>query len=436
MASNYNLPFQIQTPQEIISKLQQERRAMFGSGNVAAMHQATVSNALDALFGNPDVKQAQKIQSRIASATANIQPQEGDDDVTAEIRRLSAMRDAVSDIDPELSGRISSHMLQLGTIAAERAKLSAQTVKANVGTAKDILGMQTSVAKEGREAAREPAELAQIAAATASSRASTLSKSAERTNWMKPGTDQMKSVANTDLGTQARLSADGWIEAGNPQLQGSKEDIGLTKPVITDLQTNIAGSQKQLDTFYGIAGKYKPEFLEIPEQWAQGANKAWEKMGGKPLAIKKVADAEQYYAFRRNTLGGLNEYIKYVTGAQAAVAEYKRIERAFPNMEMSPTEFISSLREVTRQSLQIEKRSQMALASGFKPSPAQLEACNTEGKACVWESMQLPTVSDAEVDRFLAPLGIPASGNVRKTSTTGFKPYTAPNGAKVLGIVQ
>jgi hypothetical protein len=448
-----NLP----DPKMMAQQLMQQRQQQWGSGNVAQMHQATVGNALDALFGNPLVKRAQQVQSRVAEAEKSVFIEEGDDDVTAEMKRLAAIRDAVSDLDPAVTEQVTERMLQLQQVRLERDKLKAQTVKeealtgqALARTDKAVIDSRIALNDESREEELHPLEIDAKRAATDSSRAAAASartnaaaKQRERTNWMKPDTGDMISVPNADAATAARLAAEGWVEAGNPQIQGTKDEVtGMTKPTMTDLEGSVVGARKQLDTFYQMAGQFKPEYLNLPKQWAMGAERGWSKLTGKQVPAKIVADSEQYYAFRRNVMGGLNEYIKYVTGAQAAVAEYSRIEKAFPNMSMDQGEFISSLREVTRQSLAIEKRSQQALAAGFKPTPEQIQACNSPGKACIWETMQMPAVSDEEVDRFLSPLGIPPAGQKAKPKIAAakpaapFKPFKAQNGAVVLEALE
>src|SRR5688572_1646616 len=99
---------------------------MVASGNVAAIQQATLSNSLDALFGNPEVKSAQVLQRRMQSAVEGVKTQEGYDDITSEMCRISAMRDAVVDLDPGLANEMTTQFLQFGTIKSERTKLQAQ----------------------------------------------------------------------------------------------------------------------------------------------------------------------------------------------------------------------------------------------------------------------------------------------------------------------
>jgi hypothetical protein len=241
---------------------------------------------------------------------------------------------------------------------------------------------------------------------------------------MHPQTGAMINVPANDAIKRAELRARGYVESGKPTIQGSKEDVlGLTKPVVTDLQTSIANSSKMLDGFATIAQKWNPSFLTLPTQAVQAANKGFEKLTGKSLTPEVAAQAQQYYDFRIQTTQALNSYIKSITGAQAAVAEYERLQRSFPNMDMSPTEFLSALRESVKNTLAIGKRSQLALASGMNVTPKMVEQCSQAGQPCVWDSIATPPVGDEEVDAFLGRFGVPG-----RQSSQGTKPSVPDTG--------
>lgn len=401
----------VETPQEVLARLQQERRQLTASGSVPAMFQANLSNTLDALFGNPEVKHAKQVENKMKSATAGFAPIEGEDDITSEIRRISAMRDAVQDVHPGLANEMTAQLLQLGTMRAERAKLQAQTVRAEAGTAKDVQGMVLDATKlpvelEGMEARTDASK-----AAAASSRVNAQAKRAERTNWINLQTGKMESVQNTDLQTQARLAAEGYVEAGNPTIQGSKDEVtGLTKPVQTTLQEAVLNAQRQKDTLASIATKFKPSFLTVPKEVIMAADQQIERWTGKKLENRWVADRDQYWSWSRNTLGGLNAYIKSITGAQAAVAEYERIEKAYLSKSMGPSQFVSHMRELAKEALGAEKRAALALTAGVDLTTEELQNCNAPGSPCKLNAIPMPAISDAEVDTFLGNFGIPPRG--------------------------
>jgi hypothetical protein len=401
MANPFSL-FQIPSAQNVQQAVTQERQQAYASGNPYAMQQATFGTAIDALFGNPQVMQAQKIQKALQGAEKGLVPQEGETQVDTELRRLQAMRDAVADVDPAVASQINSQMLQLGQVKLEQDKLRSDM---NTNYLKNIETSVDIASKTQKVGAAE----------------------ADFQNWMNPTTGQMIAIKKADAASAAALSAKGWVEAGMPQLSGSKEGItGLTKPVTTDLQTAVFNSAKQLDTFYGMAGKWEPRFSTVPTQIAMAGEKYMERLTGMKLGVEDAAAVQKFYEWRRNTTAGLNEYIKYITGAQAAVAEYERIEKSFPNDKMGPTEYVSALRSAVKQTIGISKRAQEALAHGMKVTPEMQQQCSTKGMPCIWDSVNMPPVSDEEVDAFLAPLGIPARGSNAQVEKKGTRTEVKP----------
>ncbi len=389
---------QINTPQAVQAANKQRYQEMWASGNPHVMRQATFQNSLDALFGNPEEMQAKRVMDTLNSAQNGITPQEGDTDVDTELRRLRAMRDAVSDLDPNAASQLNTQMLQLGQVKLEQDKLKADQRRADAAE-------RRAENEETRKASSFPIQVAKdLTDLTADQ--------LEGVNYMNPQTGAMVNVPVGDAIKRAELRARGFVEAGKPTLQGSKEDVtGLTKPVVTDLQTSIANGAKQLDAFAQIAQKWNPSFLTLPTQVIQAANKGFEKLTGQSFSPQVAAQAQQYYDFRIQTTQALNGYIKSITGAQAAVAEYDRLQRSFPNMDQSPTEFLSALRQSVKNTIGISKRSQQALASGMNITPKMMEQCQTAGQPCVWDSIATPPVSDQEVDQFLTRFGVPPSSS-------------------------
>lgn len=410
----------IPSPQQVRAANQRRYQDMWASGNSVAMQQATFQNALDAIFGNPQEAQAKSIMEALTGAQQSIYPEEGDTDVDTEIRRLKAMRDAVADKDPSVASQLNMQMLQLGQVKLEQDKLKAEaTYKAN-----DEARAQ---AKETRESQLFPFELGSKAT-------DAVQNAAEGINYMNPQTQEMINVPATDALKRAELRARGYVEMGKPTLQGSREDVfGLTKPVTTDLQTSVINGAKQLDAFAQIAQKWNPAFLTLPTQAIQWANKGFERLTGQSMSPEVAAQAQQYYDFRTQTMQALNSYIKSITGAQAAVAEYDRLEKSFPNMNMSPTEYLSSLRESVKNTIGIQKRSLSVLQNYGKDFITQdmVKACQTKGEPCIWESIATPPVSDQEVDAFLQRFGVPPRATSQPVEAGADGWQTMPNGVKI-----
>lgn len=395
MAFNPFAGLQLQTPDQIRARQMAERQQAWASGNPYAMQQATFGNFLDSVFGNPEQMQAKRLQDALTQADQSVTPIDGETDIDTQLKRARAMRDAVADLDPSVAAQLNTQMLQLGQIKLEQDKLKAEENRA--------------LRKDQREENQELREQAKFPISLAGDINELQSKMAQSVNYMDPRTGSMVSVPANDAIQQAAMRERGWVLAGKPTLQGSKEDVtGLTRPVVTDLQTSLAESQKQLDAFAAISEKFNPQFLTLPTQALQWANSGFEKLTGKSLTPEIAAQAQKYHDWRTQTTQAMNQYIKSITGAQAAVAEYDRLEKSFPNAKMAPSQYVEALRVSVKNVMGIQKRAQQALAAGFRITPEQQEACKIKNATCIWDTMSTPPVSDEEVDAFLGRFGVPA----------------------------
>jgi len=202
-------------------------------------------------------------------------------------------------------------------------------------------------------------------------------------------------VSATDAPRKEELAAQGYVPAGKPTLQGGKRELlgtdgvsELTKPSQNEAQKGIMDAQSSLDMLGQTMAKYDPSFSTLPTQLLSKGMGWFERAGGK-LSPDQKAQHGAYTAWQRNTVDGLNRYIKAITGAQMAVAEADRIMKAYPKPQDGPTEYINNVREVTKQLLQVQKRNRAALAQGLKLYGDD------------WEGMPLPAVSDKEVDAYM-----------------------------------
>lgn len=402
----------IESPQEVLARLRQERQAMAASGNVAAISQATLSNGLDALFGNPEVKSAQQLQKRLSAAAESATPQDGDDDITSEMRRISAMRDAVADLDPGLANEMTTQLLQLGTVKAEREKLQAQAQLAQNRDQRGANKDQRDAIKAGFDIAGKAQEIER--------------KSGEGQNFWKRVGQQIKHVAiPADASLERRkLMAEGWIEGTGPTSEAEANSIvgeKPTKPVQTDLQTAVLTANNQLDQMATIAQKFEPEFLTLPTQLLMKGAGALDKVGlGGTIPAELAGKRERFIEFRRNSVNAFNLYIKAITGAAMAVPEAERIQKGFPDAENdSPQAFVSKMRGTARDILGVQKRAQSVLREGLQLTPEQMSLIAT------------PPVTDEEVDAFLSRFGIPARSPAAagKPGKDGF--VVTKSGAKV-----
>lgn len=382
--------FQVQTPQEVLARLQAQRDQFRQSNNPAVRRQAIVDQALDSLFGNPQIQAAENVTAALNKAGKKAMDASlaaGDDDLSSEMRRLKAMRDAIADVDPATASQINGQLLKLGTEKMERAKLLAETeYKRN----EDL--------RQGAEAGRQEGEyqmkVAEFPLDIKAKQAEIATKLSETVNYANPKTGEVINVGSLDSLAIKQLQKAGWVKVGLNVQTDEPGKLGQpTKPVQTDLQTNIIQSQQQLDMLGQVMQKYDPDWLKALPQIGMASLQVLEKAGVK-LDTKQAATLEDYAAFRRNSYDAFNRYIKFITGAQMSVAEAERISKGFPNPDSdSNTVFMSKTRETVKALLAVNMRAQQALKDGLP--------CAQTGE-CDWDKVITPQVPDKLVDQFMS----------------------------------
>jgi hypothetical protein len=385
--------FNVTTPQEILARLQAQRDQFRQSQDPAVRRQANMDSALDALFGNPQVRAAERVTKAINQA-GKLEPVEGEGQLETELRRLRSMRAAVEDIDPSVASQINQRMLVLGAEKLERDKLLADQRRADAKETREI-------AAAGRDSDLHPLNVADKAIELQE-------KAAETSNWINPRTGEIVTIPQLDDLQAKRLMQTGWVRTGlNVQVDDPEKVGGLTKAATTDLQKSLLDGQQALDGLGRIMQNYDPSFTTLPTQILNGGKSVLERMG---LPVEQSAKARQYYEFRADAVNALNTYINKITGAAMGVQEEVRIRRAFPDAEKDGhTQFVSKLRSVVKQTMQVERRARQALDSGLKITNRNQ-----------WESVNLPDVTDAEVDAFMQrQFGLGASGKADPTAPTG-----------------
>lgn len=119
--------FQITTPQELQAQQMAQRQKLFGGGvPISAQRQGNIELALDGIFGNPQMRQANRAQQALKTAAqSTASPQDGESQLDFEMRRLTKMRDALTDISPDTANQINERLLQLGEMKFQRQRLTA-----------------------------------------------------------------------------------------------------------------------------------------------------------------------------------------------------------------------------------------------------------------------------------------------------------------------
>ncbi len=371
--SMFNLP----DPAAIKARYDQQRQQAWSSGNSYAMNQATFANALDTIFGNPEVNRAKAIQKVLGDASAALTPEEGETAIESELRRLQAMRDAVGEIDPSVANQVNTRILQLGQIKLEQDKLFAEERRAN--------------AKEGREVVDHALNVRE------SEQKFNQKKNEGQNYWRKgPNGIERMNVPVDDTVMRQQLRTGGWIEGAGPNTEAEAGDA-LQKKTQADLEQVLGKADEGLAAIASTAMQYKPEFSTLPTQLLAKGNNLKEYLTGSPISPEIAKQAGEYEQWRSNTTDALNRYINLITGSAMGVEEAKRIISTMPSADDGHTQYMAKTRSAAQRLLQIRKRAATALSSGLNLSVSDID------------KMPLPTVTQQEVDQFVQAFGLPGS---------------------------
>ena len=130
----------------------------------------------------------------------------------------------------------------------------------------------------------------------------------------------------------------------------------IEKGTKKSLEENILQSTKQFDAITRIEESFDPAYLQYPTRVENYLNSILEKTGVE-LSPKEKEDLEKYSAWKRNSAQALNEYIKYITGAQMSEAEAQRLSKGYPDpFKDSPTEYLSKLKSLKEELLLVRAR--------------------------------------------------------------------------------
>lgn len=220
--------------------------------------------------------------------------------------------------------------------------------------------------------------------------------------WINQNTGDIKSVNSKSRSEVALAKSKGYTKYV-PGIGADKDS--LTKKTAGDLQTSIIDTDQQLQALQEIAHTYKPEYLNYEGKVKNWGANVFEQFGGE-ISAQQAAELTGYTDFRRNAANAFNRYIKYITGAQMSQAEADRIQKGFLNAEKDgPTAFKAKLRSTTKEIIAARKRAESYLRNGG------VIPTNADGSlnGDIWDKIQLPQVSDEEVNAFLGPLagGVP-----------------------------
>jgi len=135
-----------------------------------------------------------------------------------------------------------------------------------------------------------------------------------------------------------------------------------------------------------ISKTVDPSFLTIQGKFQAGKTSIKQKLGFDVSAI----DAQQlnrFAEFKRNSIEGLNRYIKLITGAQMSEAEADRLRLGFPDAGKGLfdgdafTVFDAKRKAVIKQTILVRARAAWALKNGLvSPDVSEADVTGKDGQ--------------------------------------------------------
>jgi len=148
-------------------------------------------------------------------------------------------------------------------------------------------------------------------------------------------------------------------------------DIGLTKPVQTDLQKKLIAIKDELSRLDVIKARFKPEYQTF---WTRASSKisGVKEKAGVTLDQEEKKSFAEFSKFKRESLENINLAIHRLTGAQMSKFEAKRIRKGLPDPGEgvfdgdAPTEFSARLESSVASLKAAERRLQFFLQNGIQ----------------------------------------------------------------------
>lgn len=99
----------------------------FGGSAATQMNGANTARAFSNIIPSAQVQKAKALQSATQGALANFQPDDGDDQITTQIKRLKDVYSAVAPIDTNTAMRVANQLVKLQEAQNQQTLLKAQT---------------------------------------------------------------------------------------------------------------------------------------------------------------------------------------------------------------------------------------------------------------------------------------------------------------------
>ena len=130
--------FEVETPQEVMSKFQEQLHRMRSSNNPQAVNAANSQTVISALFGSPELRKAKATESALQGALGSVSKSADESEVDFQVRQQVAVRDAMVGVDPSVAVQANDNIMRL-----QSQELSNRRLK--VGVEGDERSLQNAI---------------------------------------------------------------------------------------------------------------------------------------------------------------------------------------------------------------------------------------------------------------------------------------------------
>ena len=182
---------------------------------------------------------------------------------------------------------------------------------------------------------------------------------------------QKLSKEMAETGMSISVDKDGNVQVLTNADQSKPQGEGLQKTVAAKVQTDVLDLNNQLGRILQIEKEFKPEYQKL-ENRLGFATTAWGEKLGMDTSPEDEAALKDFSEYKRKAISNINQYIKYITGAQMSESEAQRVLKGMPNPGFgifdgdSQTEFKSKMRGVTSELKRAVMRANYVNRNGLK----------------------------------------------------------------------
>jgi len=247
--------FNIETPQEVLQRLNEQRKPLLLSNDVNTRNFALFDAVLQNAFGNPEVEKAEQREEAAKAAFSSIQQKEGEDDLAFRQRQTQVFFDRVKNVDPALAAQASEQLTAIQNERIERNLLKSREARAE----KDFAIREEQHEVNQRSSERKQA-LGDIQYAvnreTGEVEAYNLSDATSKAEWMRAARDPVNQMYTRDEMValdRKKAGASEWKLFNNSSFQNQRDIVSAKTDATNRMERMLEILDTDLNARTGVA---------------------------------------------------------------------------------------------------------------------------------------------------------------------------------------